>query len=126
MPHQMEHTLTMQPVSKPSLPVLSDAEENPDIPQQSLSTTKPFINANTIDATFEEISREHILPVFIKDNEPLISQSDFIDAAHSIVREIYHGETILNPSIRLSHPVKGRIPDARNKPANELEEWERT
>lgn len=28
--------------------------------------------------------------------------------------------------IRVSHPVKGRIPDAKDKPAIELMEWEKT
>jgi len=30
------------------------------------------------------------------------------------------------PAIRLSHPIKGRIPEARNKPANELLDHEKT
>lgn len=91
-----------------------------------VSTDKPFIQANTEDCSFEEIRDNHIIPVFIKDNEPLISHSEFIETAMQVASEVYFGETILSPSIRVSNPIKGRVPDAKNKPANELEDWEKT
>ena len=90
------------------------------------STDKPFIQANTIVSSFTEIKDQHIIPVFIKDNEPVISHTDFIEVTQTVVSEVYGGEEILQPSIRVSHPVKGRIPDARNKPASELLEHEKT
>ena len=74
----------------------------------------------------KEIENNHIIPVFVKDNEPAISQVDFIETLCDTVKEVYQGEIILNPNIRVSHPIKGRIPNARNKPANELQEWEKT
>ena len=64
--------------------------------------------------------------MFIKDNEPLISHADFIDATSAIANEIFQGEQILQPSIRLSHPIKGRLPEAKDKPAIQLQDWERT
>jgi hypothetical protein len=33
------------------------------------STAKPFIEANTLASSLGEISEKHIIPVFIKDNE---------------------------------------------------------
>lgn len=90
------------------------------------STSKPFINANTIESTLEDIRENHLIPVFIKDNEPVISHCDFIDATTKALQEIFAGETILAPNIRLSHPIKGRVPEAKNKPANELLEREKT
>src|SRR4051812_17074294 len=96
-----------------------------DVPfEEAVSTSKPFIEANTVEGTFEEISNSHIIPVIIKDNEPVISHVDFIEGTSQIVSEIYHGEHILKPNIRLSHSIKGRIPDAKNKPAIELLEHE--
>ena len=94
--------------------------------QQTESSDKPFIQANTIAATYEEIKSNHIIPVFIKDNETLISHSDFIESTSQVVSEIFPGETILRPSVRLSHPIKGRIPEAKNRPVSQLEEWEKT
>lgn len=90
------------------------------------STDTPFIQANTIGCSLEEIKQEHIIPVFVKDNEPLISHDEFIDATLDIATDVYHGEMILKPSIRVSHPIKGRVPDAKDKPANQLQEWEKT
>jgi hypothetical protein len=93
---------------------------------QDESTDKPFIQANTIPIGQEELQDKHIIPVFIKDNEPVISHTDFIDVTHSVVSEVYQAEQILKPSIRLSHPVMGRIPDAKHKPASLLLEHEKT
>lgn len=100
-------------------PITKDEDTN-------LSTVKPFIRANTIEVTLDEIKAGHIIPVYIKDNEPVISQLDFIETTKELVQDIFRGETILRPSIRVSHPIKGRIPEARDKPAIELLEHEKT
>jgi hypothetical protein len=91
-----------------------------------VSSDKSFIEANTVECSLEEINERHIIPVFIKDNEPVISHADFIQNTFEAVQEIFNGEHILKPSIRLSHPIKGRAPEARNKPAIELLEHEKT
>lgn len=93
---------------------------------EALSTDKPFIQANTEETTLQEMRDSHIIPVFIKDNEPLISHSEFIEATLQVASEVYSNETILQPSIRVSHPVKGRVPEAKNKQANELLDHEKT
>ncbi|WP_230688430.1 DUF3871 family protein [Hymenobacter jeongseonensis] len=90
------------------------------------STSRAFIEANTVSSSFAEIRRDHIIPVFVKDNEPLISQSDFIQVTAEAVREVFRGEQILAPQVRVSHPIKGRIPEAKDKPAAQLHDWERT
>ncbi|SHG46104.1 protein of unknown function [Fodinibius roseus] len=86
----------------------------------------PFIEANTISSSLEEIAENHIIPVFVKDNEPLISHAEFIERARGICHHVFEGETILEPNVRISHPVKGRIPSAKGKPADQLEEHEKT
>ena len=94
--------------------------------QEEISTEKPFINANTEDCSLKDIKSGHIIPVFVKDNEPLISHADFIESTIDLTADIFQGEAILSPSIRLSHPVKGRVPEAKNKAAIELLEHEKT
>ena len=95
-------------------------------PSSLSSTEKPFIQANTVASTLEEVKLQHIIPVFIKDNEPLISHSDFIEATIEGVNSVLPGYQILPPSVRLSHPIKGRIPEAKLKVAQDLEEYEKT
>lgn len=90
------------------------------------NSRKTFIEANTVEASLQEVKQHHVIPVFHRDNEPLISHSQFIELTQEIVHEHFKPERILEPSIRLSHPMKGRVPEARNKPANELEDWEKT
>jgi Domain of unknown function, B. Theta Gene description (DUF3871) len=60
------------------------------------------------------------------NNEPLISHADFIDVTASITTHLFNGEHILKPDIRVSHAVMGRIPDAKDKPAHQLLDWEKT
>lgn len=91
-----------------------------------VSSSKPFIEANTIEGTLNEINNRHIIPVFVRENEPVISHGEFIDATIQAIGKAFNGEPILRPAIRLSHPIKGRIPEARNKPASELLENEKT
>src|SRR4051812_27059539 len=80
----------------------------------------PFILANTVESSLEEIRKSHIIPVFTKDNETLISHTDFIEAVEEVAGKFYEGEHVLAPQVRLSHPIKGRIPEAKDKPANQL------
>jgi len=103
---------------------LLQVDNSTEAPQKS--TSKPFITANTVESTLEEMRAHHIIPVFIKDNEPVISHCDFIDATLQALTEVFAGETFLAPNIRLSHPIKGRIPEAKSKPANQLLENEKT
>jgi hypothetical protein len=87
---------------------------------------KHFITANTVTGNLAEMKDHHLIPVFSKDNEPTISHSDFIETVQNLTTDLYRGEQILKPVVRLSHPIKGRIPEAKNKAANELFEWEKT
>lgn len=93
---------------------------------QNSSSGSSFIQANTVESSFEELKEHHIIPVFIKDNEPVISHTDFIEATAEVVADIFQGEKILKPAVRLSHPIKGRIPEAKDKPASALLEHEKT
>ncbi|MDZ4707720.1 MAG: DUF3871 family protein [Saprospiraceae bacterium] len=78
----------------------------------------PFIVANTIPLELNEIREKHIIPVFSKDNTPLISQSQIVDTTFETLLDL--GYELAEPEIRVSHPIMGRIPEARNKQANEL------
>ncbi|HXD77952.1 MAG TPA: DUF3871 family protein [Puia sp.] len=62
----------------------------------------------------------------MKDNEVAISHGEFIETLMDVTTQSYHGERILRPSIRVSHPIKGRVPEAKDKPVSELQEWEKT
>jgi hypothetical protein len=86
---------------------------------------KPFIVANTTPMTYQEIEDRHIIPIFVKDNEPAVSQTEFIDVVKEVANT-YYGMSELKEDIRVSHPIKGRVPEARNKPAKDLNEWEKT
>jgi hypothetical protein len=95
-------------------------------PKLAFSNDSQFIKANTEPATFEHLLRDCIVPVFAKDNETTMSHIDFIETANDVVCQIFSGEQILNPAVRVSHPIKGRIPDAIKKPVNELLDHEKT
>lgn len=94
--------------------------------QLEFSTSKNFVEANTIPITMKELRDEHIIPVFCSNNEPLISHHEFIDCVYNIAKDWYFDDVVLKPNVRVSHPVKGRIPEAKYKKAIELMPWEQT
>jgi hypothetical protein len=89
-------------------------------------TSNSFILANTVPGSLYDLNHSHIIPVYVKDNERLISHGEFIESTHDVIRDIFHGESIKPPVIRLSHPIKGRVPEAKDKPAAALLEHEKT
>lgn len=105
---------------------LSTNSISTQLKEEETSTNKPFILANTFQSSYHELRQEHLIPVFVKDNQPVISQADFIEMTNEVVSHVYDGEEILIPNIRVSHPIKGRIPEAKNKPAHLLLEEEKT
>lgn len=76
----------------------------------SPSTELPFITANTSPMSMFELEHEHIIPVFVKDNEPVISHKDFINCIQEVSGQVFPHETILKPSVRVSHPIKAEYP----------------
>lgn len=87
---------------------------------------KAFVEANTIEIDQEHLYKDCIIPVFAKDNEKTIAHQEFIAAAQECVASIYSNHIIDIPEIRVSHAIKGRIPEAIHKPAKELLDHEKT
>ena len=85
-----------------------------------------FILANTQPISYGELKHKCIIPVFSKDNESTVSHSEFIDTVGQAAEKFFSSENILHPAIRISHPIKGRIPEAMGKPADALFEEEKT
>lgn len=86
----------------------------------------PFIEANTKEVSMEHLRNDCIIPVFSKDNEVTVSHHSFIDAVHDAANEVFIGESIAMPEIRVSHVIKGRIPEAMGKPVSLLLDSDRT
>jgi len=80
--------------------------------------SNPFIVANTLPMSLKEIQDQHIIPVFTKDNSPLISQSQLVETTQETLVSL--GYEPSEPEIRVSHPIMGRTPEARFKQAAEL------
>lgn len=85
-----------------------------------------FIISNTKPLSFEKLRGESIIPVFSKDNESTISHPEFILAVQEAADRWFKNERILKPAIRVSHAIKGRIPEAMGKPAQLLMDEEKT
>lgn len=90
------------------------------------STENVFIQANTEPMSMYDIEHNHLIPVYVKDNEPVISHQDFINCTSEVVNNVFKSEQVLHPAIRVSHPIKGRTPEAKDKPAKDLLENEKT
>ncbi|MBV7268948.1 DUF3871 family protein [Winogradskyella luteola] len=86
----------------------------------------PFIESNTKEINLSHLKRDCTIPVFAKDNEITISHQDFIEGVHQSARGVFSHQEFSIPSIRVSHIIKGRTPEAIRKPANELLPHEKT
>ena len=85
-----------------------------------------FIEANTTEIDLQHLRSDCIVPVFSKDNELTISHNAFIETVWDAANSFFSGEKVDEPTIRVSHIVKGRIPEAIHKSANQLLESDKT
>ena len=123
----MESTLQIMPVQRISRNFGEFAEEAVIIEEPIIKQKRPlFIEANTIEASLEHLRNDCIIPVFAKDNEATLSHVAFIEAVQDATNTFFSGEQIESPDIRVSHVIKGRIPEAIHKPANQLLESDKT
>lgn len=104
------------------------AEEATIISEETIKVKKVnhFIEANTMEIDLQHLKNDCIVPVFSKDNELTISHNAFIETVCEAANSFFTGERIDKPDIRVSHIVKGRIPEAIHKPANQLLESDKT
>lgn len=86
----------------------------------------PFIEANTKEVTIEHLRNECVVPVFSKDNEVTISHPNFIETIWDAAHKVFPNETVEAPAIRVSHVIKGRIPEAIHKPVKDLLDEDKT
>lgn len=101
--------------------------EDEPIIEDSLQTTCAvnFLDANTNAITMEELKNNCIVPTW-GNQELTVAHQDFISLVHDAASDFFRGERINTPSIRVSHIVCGRTPNALHKRANELFECEKT
>jgi hypothetical protein len=96
-----------------------------EVVDQEVSSDQ-FILSNTLPLSYEQLRNECIIPVFAKDNESTISNPEFILAVYEAAQKWFNGERLLKPAVRVSHPIKGRIPEAMGKSVELLSDNEKT
>ena len=100
--------------------------ENQLISEDEIVVSKGnFMEANTKQVTLNHLKKECIIPVY-SDNESTISHAQFIEATKHVVQANFHKEIVLQPNIRISHVIKGRVPSAIGKSVKELRPEEKT
>lgn len=132
----MEAPLTINPTTSQDFhlkPVRNQEQivhSSPGVRQLSSEShhlqTKPFIEANTQEIHLESLRNDCVIPVFSRDNERTIAHQEFIEIAQACVAHAFPNQSIEMPEIRVSHQIKGRIPEAIHKNAKDLLDNERT
>lgn len=112
----------METIQLETLPMTTTTEEQ----SSAIDDNKSFLNANTTAITMEDLKQKCIIPSFAKDNESTISHTHFLEAVLMTAQNVFSSESFLPASVRVSHPVRGRIPSAMGKPAKLLAEEEKT
>lgn len=123
--------MQLQPVRNqlivPTLQIINNKNEtHKSVKQEKRWKRNTFIEANTKDVDINHLRKDCVIPVFSKDNEVTISHPEFIETVWEAANHFFNGETIEEPDIRVSHIVKGRIPEAIHKPVEELLEADKT
>ena len=88
-------------------------------------TSVNFLEANTNAITLEELAEQCVVPTWA-NQELTISHQDFISTVHDAACNVFAGETINTPDIRVSHIVRGRTANSLHKRTSELLESEKT
>lgn len=118
-------------VMTPALPILdfSDIEEAEIIEEDAVETSEEqrphFIEGNSIPISFGNLRRGCIVPTFA-NNELTISHTDFILAVQAAAKDVFIGQKVSNPEIRVSHAINGRVPTALHKAPSQLLDSEKT
>ena len=95
------------------------------VEQPATKSYVSFLDANTNQITMDELKTQCVVPTWA-NQELTIAHQDFIEAVHDAAQSFYQGEAVTAPSIRVSHIVRGRTPNALSKRASELLECEKT
>ncbi len=100
--------------------------ESQVIPEEEVTVSRgSFIEANTEQVTLSHLKRECIIPNY-SDSESTIAHSEFIETTSEVVRANFSDVQVLQPNIRTSHVIKGRVPTAIGKSVKELSPEEKT
>ena len=132
---KINDTFTLQPVEQVS--TIENANniittpgtlevQNAIIPKATKFPNKPFIEANTQEVNLYNLKNECVIPVFSKDNERTIAHQEFIEIAQNCVSKVFPHHSFDAPEIRVSHQIKGRIPEAIHKNVKDLLDHEKT
>ena len=93
---------------------------------QSPYRHRTFIEANTKEVDMQHLKQDCVVPVFSKDNEVTISHPAFIETVWKAAHTYFPGENLSEPEIRVSHMIKGRVPEAIHKPVAQLMDRDKT
>ena len=110
------NTPVIIPRPEPKVTILNtDAVETPTVTiLPETVKTKNFIEANTEPVSLQHLQNDCIIPVF-RDNEKTVSHYEFVDAIDFCTQQFFKGSQVLEPEIRVSHQINGRIPQALHK-----------
>ncbi len=116
----------LMPVNpKNEVQIVTSNPPNALVSQQDYEPS-PFILANTEEVTLQHLKHDCIIPVFSKDNEKTIAHQEFIEIVLNAVSKVFPHHSISAPEIRVSHQIKGRIPEAIHKNVKDLLDHEKT
>ena len=121
----MDKLFLVPSVAKRERMNLSEFAEDATIIMEQPKCGISFLEANTDSISMEDLANKCVVPTWA-NQELTIAHQDFISCVHEAASDFYRGERLNMPDIRVSHIVRGRIPQALGKKASELLECEKT
>ena len=121
----MNELIMLPTTSRRSLNLGEFAEEATIVIDEPTRAAVSFLEANTEAISIEELASKCVVPTWA-NQELTIAHQDFINCVHEAAQDFYHSEVVNAPDVRVSHIVRGRVPNALGKKASELLECEKT
>ena len=121
----MNELIMLPTTSRRSLNLGEFAEEATIVIDEPTRAAVSFLEANTEAISIEELANKCVVPTWA-NQELTIAHQDFINCVHEAAQDFYHSEVVNAPDVRVSHIVRGRVPNALGKKASELLECEKT
>jgi hypothetical protein len=91
-----------------------------------VSSDSAFMSANTTVISPTDLKAKCTIPSYSRDLESTISHIEFLEGVMFAAQSYFKRESILQPAVRVSHEIRGRVPEALGKPVAELRPEDQT
>lgn len=108
---------TLIPVQEAEYVEIETIDNNDFVPQEASEVH--FIESNTSSVSYQDLQND-LIPTYAT-GESVIYHTNFIEEIQMAMADVFHGESFGLPTIRCSHKIEGRKPEAKFKSKDQIQ-----